>query len=340
MPKKWNNAKPAEKMLSLYSMLLVCKRELSLTELARELDCSKQAVMRLINQLEGSRFGKVIEEKRGREAVYRLDRPRELPRVSLNAEGLRQLALCRDFIWHLLPESMRQNLDATLLQAAAFVPDGEGGLEKHLGCSLFKGRINYAPFADMLQELIRAIRERRVCMVSYKASLREAREFAYAPGQMTAFHEALYVNGWVVSDAGKVLARHDRPTTLAVHRLQAVRPTRRDSSRLPEIVEANAGAFGLMEHELFKAKIRFSAGAAAYVAEREWSEGQKMVPHKDGRLTLSMSARSRVELMAWILSFGEAAEVLSPRWLREEMGKQADALAGMYGGNARTTATP
>jgi predicted DNA-binding transcriptional regulator YafY len=336
MPEKWNEAKPAEKLLSLYSMLLVSKGELSLTELSRELDCSKQSITRLITQLEGSRFGKVLADKRGREAVYRLDRPGELPRVSLNADGLRQLALCRDFLCQLLPESMRENLDATLRQAAAFVPDGEErGLGERLGYSLFKGRIDYTPFEDILRELVTALRERRVCVVRYKRSLSaEEREFAYAPGQLTVFHEALYVNGWVVSAAGRVLPRHDSHTTLAVHRLQAVRLTRRNGARLPEIGEPSAEAFGMMEEKPFRATIRFSAEAATYVAEREWSAGQKIVRHKDGKLTLTMNARSREELLAWILGFGGAAEVLSPAWLRVKTAEQAEILVRMYGGHS------
>jgi predicted DNA-binding transcriptional regulator YafY len=340
MPKKWNDAKPAEKLLSLYSMLLVHKRAISLTELSRGLNCSKQAVTRLIAQLEGSRFGKVLADKRGREAVYRLDRPGETPRVSLNAEGLRQLALCRDFLCHLLPKNMRENLDATLRQAAAFVPAGEdGGMGDRLGYSLFKGRIDYTPFEDMLRDMVRAMRERRVCLVRYRRSLREEeRGFAYAPGRLTAFHEALYVSGWVVSGEGKALPRHDSPTTLAVHRLRAVSLTRRDGARLPEVGEPDAEAFGLMEEKPFRAKIRFSASAATDVAEREWSGGQKMILHRDGALTLSMNARSRAELLAWILSFGGAAEALAPAWLREEAAKQAEALAGMYG--ARGKANP
>ena len=150
MGKKWNSdAKPAEKMLALYTMLLFTGREASLSELSRELDCSKQAVLRLRDQLEASRFGKLLRSKRGKETLYQIDRPRNPPKISLNAEGLYQLALCRDFILHLLPDAMRQNVDTALQQASAFLPEDEE-LPECIGQSIVKGRINYTPFQRMV----------------------------------------------------------------------------------------------------------------------------------------------------------------------------------------------
>jgi predicted DNA-binding transcriptional regulator YafY len=185
----------------------------------------------------------------------------------------------------------------------------------------------------MLQCLIKAIRERLVCSVSYTSALRgEAKQFAYAPGRLTAFHEALYVDGWVVSGAGKVQVRYDSPTTLAVHRLQTVRITRRSGAHLPEISEADSGAFGLMSVDCFTAKILFSAEASTYVAEREWSEGQKIVMHKDGTMTLTMNVRSREEFLSWILSFGDAAQVMAPGRLRVETAKRVAAVSALYAG--------
>jgi predicted DNA-binding transcriptional regulator YafY len=333
MGKKWNpDAKPAEKLLALYTMLLFSGREASLSDLSRELNCSKQAVTRLMDQLEASRFGKLLRSKRGREAIYQLDRPRHLPKISLNADGLYQLALCRDFILHLLPDAMRKNVAATLQQASAFLPEGAvGDFTTTIGQVFTKGRINYTPFQDMLDTLIRGIRERKICIVSYKSALhKETREFEYAPKRIIAYHEAIHLTGWVVTGKGAVQAVHETPTTLALHRLQKVSFTRRDAQRLPEPEEENQDAFGLMEDEPFTARIRFDQSAATYVAEREWSVGQKIVPHKDGGVTLTVTVRSPAELIAWILSFGDAAEVLSPKWLQEKTALKIQAMENRY----------
>ncbi|MDR3357250.1 MAG: WYL domain-containing protein [Desulfovibrio sp.] len=333
MPKKWNSdASPAEKLLSLYAMLLFTGREASLSDLSRDLNCSKQVVLRLIDKLEASPFGKLMRVKRGREAVYHLDRPK-LPKISLNAEGLQQLALCRDFILHLLPEAMRKQVDATLQQASAYLPAGENsGMDTVFAQSMFKGRINYTPFQDMLQTLMQAIRERKICAVRYQStSSTESREFEYAPMRLIAFHETIYCNGWVMEGRR---AKYEKPTPLALHRLRGVTPTARSGKHLPEPPAEHGENFGVMDMELFTAKIRFSPKAAIYVAEREWSENQKIVRHRDCGITLTLQARSPVELTAWVLGFGDAAEALSPKWLRESMAEQAAALAALYGTGA------
>ena len=334
MGKKWNpDAKPSEKMLSLYTMLLFSGREATLSELSEELQCSKQAVLRLIDQLEASRFGKLLRAKRGRESVYRLDRPKSLPKVSLNAEGLHQLALCRDFMLHLLPESMRKTVDTTLQQASAYLPEGDIPKDSlPVGDSFAKGRIDYSPFQEMLHCIIRGIREQKVCMVRYKASLHgEARDFEYAPKRLVAYRESIHITGWIVSEKGTAAPLYETPTNLALQRVQKVLVSRRSSSHIHDVVEENKGAFGLMQDEAFAMRARFSAAAATYVAEREWSSDQKITLHKNGSVTLAMTARSPAEALSWILSFGDTAEVLSPKWLREDIARQVAVLAERYG---------
>ncbi|MDR1111588.1 MAG: WYL domain-containing protein [Deltaproteobacteria bacterium] len=327
MPVKWDGAKPAEKLLSLYSLLMMSRRDLSLTELSGHLNCSKQAVLRLIGQLEGSRYAKVIAGKRGREAIYRFERPNGFPRVVLNPDGLRELAMCRNFLLHLLPPGMRKSVDSTLRQAAALVPEGtDPGLYEHLGRPAFKGRIDYGPFGEMLETIVKAIEGRRICAVSYRPSLKaEPKEFRFAPRQLTVLREAIYVEGWMV--CGKGQARFDDPATLAVHRLLSVGPPGRDGAHLPDLPD-KGGSFRLMRGRPFRARVRFSPGAATYVAEREWGGDERKTVQDDGSLTLSFVAQSQEEVISWILSFGGEAEAMSPKWLREAVeGRLSEALS-------------
>lgn len=331
MPAKRNpDSTPSEKMIALYSMLLFSGRKFSLGNLADELQCSKQTVMRLIDKLESAPFGKLVRSREGREALYEIARPR-LPKLSLNAEGLQQLALCRSFIRHLVPASMRKQADATLQQASAFVQDGEDAdIDAGFAQSLFKGRIDYSPFQDSLQKLTAAIRGKKICEVAYKApSHAEGKSFDYAPKRLIAFHEAIYVNGWVV-DRG--LKKYDKPTPLALQRVLGVTSTQRSAARLPETPDEHGEAFGLMDKEVFTARIRFAAKAAAYVEERTWSAEQEIVRHKDGGITLTLQSRSPEEILSWLLSFGAAAEALSPAWLREKAAEEVAALAKRYAG--------
>ena len=137
------------------------------------------------------------------------------------------------------------------------------------------------------------------------------------------------MQGFIVADKGTALPVYDSPTTLAIHRIKACDSTRREA-RVPDIPEPNNAAFGIMEGEPFTAVVRFAAAAATYVAERQWSAQQSIELHADGSLTLHVQGQSVPEFLSWVLSFGKAAEVLSPAWLRAEVGEAIKHLYKCY----------
>ena len=270
MGRTWNrDMTPSERLLALYSMLLFSGRTVSLTELSRELACSKQTVRRLVDQLEASPFGRILRSMHGREVMYRMERPAVLPKISLDPEGLQQLALCRAFLCHLLPETMQRTMEAALQQASAYLPAGEMlGDAEEIGRALAKGPIDYAPFQQDLQTLIDAIGRRRVCVVTYRAvsGSGEKRHF-FAPQKLLAYHESLYVHGWMVSEKGRAEPLYDSPTNLALHRMTSVRMTRRSCEGVGREEDDTEGCFGLMGCRPFTVRVRFAASSAAYASE-------------------------------------------------------------------------
>jgi hypothetical protein len=72
-------------------------------------DRSKQTVLRLNSQLETSRFGKTVLNKKGLESYCSLNsKLKDLSRANLTPEGLKELALCRNFLSHILPAEMEK----------------------------------------------------------------------------------------------------------------------------------------------------------------------------------------------------------------------------------------
>ena len=122
---------------------------------------------------------------------------------------------------------------------------------------------------------------------------------------------------------------YEKPTTLALHRIKACTATRREAC-VPDIPEPDNATFGIMAGDPFTAVVRFAPVAATYVAERQWSAQQTIEFHDDGSLTLHVQGQSVPEFLSWVLSFGKAAEVLSPEWLRNEVGDTAGELHGLY----------
>ena len=333
MGKKWSESRPAEKMLSLYTLLLTSSQPVRLTELSRLLNCAKQSVTRLIDQLESSHFGKIVRHQLGRQVAYSLDRPRHRPCTSLDAEGLRQLALCRELLLHFLPDDMHRVMRDSLYQAAALLPDTESLPPGGIGGRLSKGRIDYEPFAATLDCLTQAMQTRNVCTVSYRAALhRQEKTWQYAPLRLLAYRESLFVQGYMVTYDGPVERLFDDTTLLALHRITACRVTGRSSAALPDIPAPSGEGLGIMEMEEkpFEVSVCFAPEAATYAAERRWSQDQRCEMHEDGSVTLHIKAHNEAECLSWVLGFGDRAQVLAPDWLRKEVKKTVYAMARLY----------
>ena len=331
MPPKWDDATPSEKLLTLFALLLFNKRAFSLTELAGRncLNASKASVGRLIRQLERANVGNLRREKRGRESLYRLERPTPPPTISLNADGLYQLALCRDFLTHLLPEKIRAETQASLSQALSFLTQDSQNLTPSIGASLSKGRIDYTPFQDIIASLMEAMHQRKVCRIEYvSATEREKKHYAFAPIRLLAYHECLYVDGWRVTDLEPAAPLYDEPLRLAVQRFHKCRVTTRRVDGLPPLPENQA--MGIRQGQVFPIRVWFTAEAATYVVERQWSEDQTVEEREDGSIILTASMSSVSECISWLLSFGDQAQLLEPDWLVTELTQTVSAMLKQY----------
>jgi len=331
LKKKLSDASPGEKLLGLYFLLLFSRRELSITELTQRLTCSKQTLGRNIKTLKGTPYSQIVRRPRGREVYYSLARPeKNLPQLPLDAEGLAQLALCRDFIAHLLPAEMREKISQTLDPTTAWLPADQKS-PPEIGLGLTKGGIDYTPHQEKLQTMRQAIAEEKICAVSYQADrTRPAKSYDFAPKKLLAYQGSLRVSGWVTDERSPARAKYENPVLLSVQRFTKVALLSKSSRHLepPPIEE---GTFGLMADEVFTAKVKFKDEAAAYVEERTWSADQNFRHRSDGSLVLTFKAQSRLEVISWALSFGDQAEILSPACLRAEAAEAIKSMAKVYG---------
>lgn len=92
-----------------------------------------------------------------------------------------------------------------------------------------------------------------------------------------------------------------------------------------------ANALGVLGGERdYRVVIRFSAGVADRVREREWHESQTLRNLPDGRLELQLRLGALPEIERWVLTWGADAEVLQPKELRERLKATASRLLGLY----------
>jgi predicted DNA-binding transcriptional regulator YafY len=76
--------------------------------------------------------------------------------------------------------------------------------------------------------------------------------------------------------------------------------------------------------------LRFDASVAQRVGEAVWHRSQKMVELPDGRVELTLTVAGIVEIRPWILSWGDAVEVLAPPELRESVARAVRGASARY----------
>ena len=77
-------------------------------------------------------------------------------------------------------------------------------------------------------------------------------------------------------------------------------------------------------------QLRFEASVAQRVREAIWHRSQKLAELPDGRVELTVTVAGIVEIRPWILSWGDAVEVLSPPELRAAVARAVRGAAARY----------
>lgn len=324
-----SDATPSQRVLGLYSLLLLSGREYSLSQLAEMFGCTKQTVLRMADQVEAFCGMNLERSIKGRQRMYRIRAPRQRPHVSLSPEDIQHLLLCRDLVMHLLPKGMGNQLFDVITRTTVLLPDfsaRDSALES-FSTSKLKGVIDYTPHQQSIEALMQAIREGLVCRIVYQPARREAAERRFAPLKLLAYREALYVLGFKLESDGAPGSEQAR--TYAVHRINSVEL---QDEAIPEGLPdaSDPGVFGFRMNAPFRVRVLFEAEVADYVTERQWSADQELVRRKNGKVVLDFSAQSEVEVVSWVLSFGSTATVLAPASVKEAVKQELQEMLGRY----------
>jgi proteasome accessory factor B len=83
--------------------------------------------------------------------------------------------------------------------------------------------------------------------------------------------------------------------------------------------------------EVVEVRLVFDASVAGRVRESIWHRSQRLRELEDGRVELTVKVAGIVEIRPWIMSWGDAVEVLEPQQLREVVATAVRHLAERYG---------
>jgi len=309
-PKKDPDATPGVKLLRMFRKLMLDGRYHFQIELAKELQCSSQTIIRLAAEIEsviGINLDSGVKDRRRWYQIRTISRSR----LGLDFEELRYLSICRDLAAISLPEPVLKRIDASIFNLSLLMADQDFSNRQEVQQQQFaffsKGRIDYTPFHEIIEKLVDAKDSQRICLVRYKASgKQDEKEHRFVPSQIVSMSNTLYVLGACLTEDFKEVRHY---INLAIHRITDITLTEKAFSML--IPQASPASFGLPWHEPKAFRIQFTAGKAAeYVRERIWADKQSIKELKNGGLILELTTTSEPELMAWVRSFGAHAECM------------------------------
>ena len=179
--------------------------------------------------------------------------------------------------------------------------------------------------------MTQAILERRVCVVTYVAAATGRKKtYRIEPFKLFSYHGGLY--------AFVRVPKYGDVRMLAAERIKKLDLTEDRFDPPPDfsMTDYFSDAFGLIPEEPFDVKVRFTSPCATYVQERIWHPGQQVEALPDGGILLSFRAGGTYEIKSWVLSYGAAAEIIEPVWLRDEISAELKKALGVY----KKTRTP
>ena len=332
-PKQHTYRSYGEKIISLFVRLLFTREEYSLTRLAELLQCSKQTVLRLLEDLRRAYRIELEERYDGNRKYVRLHRPerRPLPQT-LSEMEFNLLLMCRDFTAHLLGDELFQESTRALEKSQALLSGDGTRSDRHF--AVFRpGTIDYTPHQATIKTLIQAMEEGRIVKLEYKPLEQpRARTRYIKPFKIFSHRETMYLHGRLARDPGKRGPAPDIEPLLAVHRIEAAALTDR-RFEFPKDYDFEAAFnrhFGVIKQKSFEVEAEFYDWAAEYASERIWSPDQQLTRIAPNAIRIIFTASSEWEVLSWILSFREDAKLFRPAKLVEEIRKTVDCLRRVY----------
>jgi predicted DNA-binding transcriptional regulator YafY len=322
-----------QKLISLFVRLMFSGERYSLTELSRSMDCSKQTVIRILNDIRMA-YGVDIEETfQGNRKYYRIKRlSSPMPIIPLTEMEIRTLQMCRDFAEHLMGKPLYEEATRALLKSRALLPGDDNVFACHFA-AFRPGTIDYSPQHQAIRTLIEAMDKKTVCRLIYQALTgKAAKTFFIKPLKLFSHRDTVYLHAQLARTPGERYRSPKFDPLLAVHRMKAVELTDR-TFEPPENFDFEKvfnSHFGVMKEETFTVEVEFTGWSACYVAERIWSPDQEITKKDEETIILTFTASSEPEFTAWLLSFGAEGRLLKPDWLVKDINRIINGMKRNY----------
>ena len=321
---------PLARQWRLLQILSVRRQGATVRDLAAEMEVVDKTIRRDLQSL--ARVGFPLTEivgEYGRKS-WLLDGGPGIPALNFNLTEVLSFYLARRFLEPLAGTNIWSGTQSAFKKVRATLGDGAIEYLDKLARVFQQTPLaagDYSRHAEVIERLLISIEDRKITWIVYhSARATEPVSTEVYPLTLVWHRGSLYLLAHARED--------DKVKTYKVDRISDVEITDL-KFQLPEDLDAQqmlSSSFGIISGDgtVTKIRVRFSATVARFVTEKKWHASQQLTRQRDSSLLAEFRLGDLREFKAWILSFGEHAEVLEPASLRTEIAKTIKAMSGIY----------
>ena len=297
--------------------LIEARHGITVEELVEETGVDRRTVYRDLNAIHEAGYPLISEWRDGRKVYRFLTRFRDVPPITFTLSELMTLYFLRPQLDFLHGTPFADDLAAVFRKVNSVLPPRYAAhLERaaRVSLPLLQGVRDYGRVAEELRQLREALLYQYRVTIDYdpKGQGKPA-TYEVDPYSLLFYKGGMYLLGYA----------HNRQAlrTFAVERIGRVE-IRKERFEIPEGFDPEEhlkGAFGIVEEAPLSVVVRFDPALAHTVRERLWHPTQTVTSEPDGSALLSFTAGGRLEIIAWLLSYGDHAELLEPAELRQQL---------------------
>ena len=329
-----NRGKPAKKYSQAGRVhdvirLIEARHGVAVEEMAEETGVDRRTIYRDLAAIQEAGYPLVSEWLNGRKVYRFLTRFKDVPPINFTLQELMTLYFFRSPFDFLHGTPFQEEMESIFRKVNSVLPPRYAAhMERIASVSipLLQGKRDYGKVTEPLKLLREALIYQYRVRLAYRARGKsKPSTYLIDPYSLIFYKGGLYLLGFA----------HNRRAlrTFAAERISRVE-MERERFEIPEEFrpeEQFRTAFGIVDEAVMQVEVRFAPAIADSVRDRLWHPSQRVTDNPDGSIVLSFEAGGRMEIVSWLLSYGEHAEVLAPAELREEVGRKIRAMAARYG---------
>lgn len=186
--------------------------------------------------------------------------------------------------------------------------------------------------AKLLKQLTTAILEQREVTLTHSRFDADAPDgrATYQPLSLVIYDHQLYFIGRRPEDGAIRLLRFSRIKKLRVSTAKPFEYPSEQEFSPQQLYRDSFGVFlGDPDATVEHVQIRLSERWEGYAKNHRWHSSQNVSVTNDG-VHVHLTVRVCAELVAWILGFGDEAEVIAPASLRDQVADRVQRMAAIY----------